>query len=167
MCLWASGDRGQGEPRHNGNEQTGCHPIFGRDSVVRPDRQDHHLIDGLKDPTALQPCLSWPRGTELRAHLLDYIFLVSRRPISSVALPRIPGVRLPVTAMEPQISNSLLRNAVTRGCRASQRTSGFGRLYSAPRGCRSQMSLIVVSTCTAVGWPHFQCAGWDLLEPRR
>lgn len=54
-CLWASGDRGQGEPRHNGNERTSCHPNFGRDSVVRPDLQVHplHLIDGLKDPAAV------------------------------------------------------------------------------------------------------------------
>lgn len=27
--------------------------FFGTGSVVRPDRQDHHLIDGLGDPTAL------------------------------------------------------------------------------------------------------------------
>lgn len=75
MCLWASGDRGQDEPRHNGNEQTGCHPIFGRDSVVRPDRQDHHLIDGLKDPTARIATLPVvaPRdrteGTPARLHI--------------------------------------------------------------------------------------------------
>lgn len=33
-------------------------PFFGRGSVVRPDRQDHHLIDGLGDPTAIVtlPC---------------------------------------------------------------------------------------------------------------
>lgn len=52
-CLWIGGGRGQGEPRRNGNERASCHPIFGRDSVVRPDRQDNHLIAGLGDPAAL------------------------------------------------------------------------------------------------------------------
>lgn len=97
-----------------------AHPIFlsRQGSVDRPDRQDHGLIDGPGGPHCVAT-LPVARGTELRALTCTVYTMLhnfcSRRPITTVALPRISCVRLPVAAMEPQISNSLLRNAVTRG----------------------------------------------------
>lgn len=82
----------------------------------------------------------------------------------TVALTRVPGC---ATAGHcdgtPNIGLYYLRNVVTRVVRGSQRTSAFGCLYSARRGYRSQMSLIVVFNMHRGGVAtHSQCAGWNL-----
>lgn len=106
-----------------------------------------------------------PRGrTEDNGLYTGLRIYCSSRSIATVALPRISCVRLPASAMEPKISNSLPRTAVTRCGRGSQRTSGFGRLYSAS-GVSEPMSLTVVLTCTR-GGVALSMRRWDLREPR-
>lgn len=116
-CLWASGDRGQGEPRLNANERTSCHPNFGRDSVVHADLQVHHLIDGLGDPrrSATLPVVV-PRDRIQRTLLHISCFPPVHFP-PTVVLTRVPGCATAgLLRWNPKYRNLLPEERGHEGC---------------------------------------------------
>lgn len=117
-------------------------------------------------PPHCNPALSWSRGTELRAPV--------RRHISCFPPAHCHGRFTPdsvrATAGYCDGTPNIEFATEERGHEGWPRVAAnfwIRTFILRPSGVSEPMSLIVVLTCTAVGgWPHSQCAGWDLLEPR-